>query len=209
MVQIRLEQDILGLIRHLRGASDAVKERVLRRAIGAVGTKAFNMTKKSVAKEMGTTVRTIAGKGKHARLILVKPRRFGGMTDWTTSIIGTGKPLPLASFKGGRQRKGGVSIAAWGKRKIYPHSFYATMPTGHRGVFVRKSGATTQNVGGSDSQGRPRRSALPIKELFGPSVPRTLAMPVFASAVQKIVKAEMPRQINRALQFELSKLASR
>lgn len=69
------------------------------------------------------------------------------------------KRIPLIKFHArgpepSRGRGPGVTYRLRGSRGRHPHAFLATMPTGHRGVFVRKPGA--------------RR--LPIQQLYGPSL---------------------------------------
>jgi hypothetical protein len=73
----------------------------------------------------------------------------------------SGKRLPLITFsaRGPEPSRGkgrGVSYRLpGGGRNRHPHAFISTMRTGHRGVFVRA-----------------RKGRLPIRELFGPSLPR-------------------------------------
>lgn len=57
-----------------------------------------------------------------------------------------------------RQTKKGVTAKAWGKRKLYRHAFMAQMKSGHMGIYRREG-----------------RERLPIKEMYGPSVPREMA----------------------------------
>ena len=63
------------------------------------------------------------------------------------------KRLPLMKFRAKALKRGGVSYRLPGSRGRHPNAFIARMPTGHEGVFVRKT-----------------RRRLPIRELFGPSI---------------------------------------
>lgn len=67
------------------------------------------------------------------------------------SIIATGRGIALSKFRA-RQLKKGVSVSVKkGTRKLLPGRFIATMKSGHKGVYTRKS-----------------KTRLPIKELYGP-----------------------------------------
>jgi hypothetical protein len=73
------------------------------------------------------------------------------------ALVVGGRPIPLAQFKP-HETTTGVSVSIGGKQEAYAHAFLATMRTGHRGVFRRR---TTRR--------------LPIFEVYGPSVHGMLA----------------------------------
>lgn len=218
MVVVRLQSDHRRLIRHLQKAGSKVGKRALKRALTDVGKQAFTKTKKGVADKMGVAQKRITNK-RTRQLWLTLPYRRGSDFVWETSIRASGRPLPLSYFKGTAQRKSGVTSLAYGKRTLYAKAFLATMGSGHRGAYVRKKGASTQpvRVFPKSSQaskvmsgklaGKEARTALPIKELFGPSVPGTLALPLFAKMVQETVAQRFPRLLNAALDYEMRKTA--
>jgi hypothetical protein len=75
-------------------------------------------------------------------------------------LAASAKRIPLIKFTA-RQTNSGVSYnvgAGGGGRKKLAHGFIATMPTGHVGVFTRKT-----------------NKRLPIDEKFGPSIGGVLA----------------------------------
>jgi hypothetical protein len=78
------------------------------------------------------------------------------------------KRIPLIDFgaRGPEPSRGkgrGVTYRLGGSRNRVENAFIATMPTGHRGVFVRVPGANRRGP-------KPYRSQLPIRELKGPSL---------------------------------------
>jgi len=102
----------------------------------------------------------------------------------------SGKRLPLIDLdaRGPEPSKGkgrGVTARAQAGRKRYPTAFIATMRSGHRGVYQRS-----------------RTSRLPIRELFGPSLPH-----VFAKYLPKgLAMAEevLVKNLEHELEFALS-----
>ena len=105
----------------------------------------------------------------------------------------TGARIPLIKFraKGPEPSRGqgrGVSYRLPGSKGRVKKAFIATMPSGHRGVFVRKEGADRH----------------PIVELRGPSLPKVFDKHAEAgrtAAVESLVKNlkhEMEFAIKRA-----------
>jgi hypothetical protein len=73
---------------------------------------------------------------------------------------------PLINY-GAKQTKKGVTVRVKNGRTTLRHAFIATMPNGHKGVFERV-GSGHKRV---TKKGRSYMSGLPIKELYGPSIP--------------------------------------
>lgn len=112
----------------------------------------------------------------------------------------TGRPVALINY-GARQGKNGVSVQVKAGRSVLRHAFIATMPNGHRGVFER-TGKQHKKV---KRNGKVIRSGLPIKELFGPSIPQSLAN----DAVQKALMAKIRQKFPQVLKHELAFVASK
>lgn len=107
----------------------------------------------------------------------------------------TGRPIALINYDA-RNGKTGVSVRVKTGRFVLRHAFIATMPNGHQGVFERtgnKHKVVTRN-------GKKVRTGLPIKELFGPSIPQSLAN----DAVQKAVMAKIREKYPAILRHELA-----
>jgi len=75
------------------------------------------------------------------------------------------------------------------------------MSNGHIGVFERTgaaiNGAKGKKIG---KRGKPIRANLPIKELFGPSIPTALSN----SAVEKAIMAKIREYFPKVLAAELN-----
>lgn len=89
-------------------------------------------------------------------------------SNLTATIYASAKRIPLIDFgargpEPSRGRRGGVTAKLRGGPGRYPHAFIATMPSGHRGVFMRRQGASRRGA-------PPHRAQLPIVELKGPSI---------------------------------------
>ena len=128
--------------------------RAVPRAVPRVFRRAINRTVDMAATDLKRRVSTqiTAKKGEIAKGISKKKATYANLTG----SLGAKTFRPgLLAFPGTRQTKHGVSyrISRTAGRKRIERGFIATMPSGHRGVFVR---------------GGPSR--LPIGEAKGPSI---------------------------------------
>ncbi|ACC71070.1 phage tail protein [Paraburkholderia phymatum] len=112
----------------------------------------------------------------------------------------TGRPVALINY-GARQGKNGVSVQVKAGRTVLRHAFIATMRNGHKGVFER-TGKTHKKV---MRNGKVVRSGLPIKELFGPSIPQSLANDAVQKALMKKIREKFPQILKHELAFIASK----
>lgn len=104
-----------------------------------------------------------------------------------------GKSIPLIRF-GARPMKDGVSVSVKSGRKLIKGAFIATMPsTGHEGVFVR--------VGKQHKKINGQWHGLPIKELFGPSVPAAFGNEVVQEALVRLVRDKYPTILEHEIKF--------
>ena len=151
-------------------------ERAVSTAVNETGRQTLTMAARLVSKEAGLKARTTK---KQFALRKSRPSTL------TATVVAHGSPIHLVEF-GARQTKRGVSAKAWGKRKTYPGTFIATMASGKRGVFVRKGA------------GR-----LPIRPLYGPGVPGTLALEKISQATiahaDERLQTNIARQLDRAI----------
>jgi hypothetical protein len=112
----------------------------------------------------------------------------------------TGRPIALINY-GARPGKNGVSVQVKTGRTVLRHAFVATMPNGHRGVFERTGKGHKKVV----KNGKTIRSGLPIKELFGPSIPQSLANDAVNKAIMAKIKQKFPQILKHELAFAASK----
>jgi Prophage minor tail protein Z (GPZ) len=109
------------------------------------------------------------------------------------AVIVSGRPIPLIRFGARESRKGGVSVRIGGKVETYTRAFIATMPGGgHRGVFERKT-----------------KARLPIRELWGPSLPgmvrRSDVLPPLVVFMNDRLVANLHRQLDRRVRRDAGK----
>ncbi len=98
----------------------------------------------------------------------------------------TGRRIGLINFNA-RQTKGGVRVSLQLVGGILRHAFIATMRNGHKGVYVRTGG-----------KGSPR---LPIRELFGPSIPSALSNRVVEEAIMRKIREKFPQILAHEIAF--------
>lgn len=108
----------------------------------------------------------------------------------------TGRPVALINYSA-RQGKNGVSVQVKEGRTVLRHAFIATMQNGHKGVFER-TGKTHKKV---VRNGKVQRTGLPIKELFGPSIPQSLANDAVQKALMKKIREKFPQILKHELAF--------
>lgn len=149
-ITLRLrDKDVQRALRSLRMRGPARIVRALNRA----GVSTQTAMVREVARDMGIKQADVK---KAMRVTNAREGHF------EATVSATGARMPLIAFgaKGPEPSRGkgrGVTARMQGARKRYPHAFIARMRSGHRGVFQRTS-----------IPGGPR---LPIRELFGPSIP--------------------------------------
>jgi len=85
-------------------------------------------------------------------------------------IIARDVTLSLKDFAP-RQTAKGVSAAPWGKRRVFPHTFIG--PNEH--VFVRLG-----------------RARLPVKKLFGPSIPKEMVKDEAEQTFYRVCSSLLP-----------------
>ncbi|WP_233872455.1 phage tail protein [Paraburkholderia adhaesiva] len=114
------------------------------------------------------------------------------------TLRATGRPVPLIDY-GARQTKNGVSVRVKNGRTVLRHAFIATMESGHKGVFERVSKTAHRRV---SKNGKTYWSGLPIRELFGPSIPDALANSTVEKAMTRLLETKFPA----ILAHEISRL---
>jgi hypothetical protein len=103
-----------------------------------------------------------------------------------------GSSIPLIHF-GARKTNSGVSVSVKYGRKLIKGAFIATMPSGHQGVFVR-TGNLHKKING-------QWHGLPIKELFGPSVPVAFSNNIVQQALNKLIREKFPAILEHEIKF--------
>jgi len=181
-VQVRYDPRQLRQIERMLGGSPKQIKRVMVSSINKVARWANTRVLRGVAGEVAVKQAEL----KRRNIKLVK----ANYTRHHATIRIRGARIPLIRFGAKQLKRAGVSyrIRKNGKRKKAKGAFIATMPSGHEGVFKRRSG-----------------DRLPIDELYGPSVPAVFQnVADFAEnqldrAIANRLALETGRQIDRVL----------
>jgi hypothetical protein len=168
-----LDQVMARYGQSLARLSGADAHKVMARAMNYEGRKGFTAVKRALVKQTSIP-----------RKIVEDSTRFkqAGVALGNTlevRMVGTGRELPLKRF-GARQFKTGVRAKVWGKLEMFPGQFMGPRP----GVIALKlHGRTFVRVG---------KARLPIRQTFGPSVPKEMvkdqSAATFYAAVPAIVE---------------------
>jgi hypothetical protein len=165
-----------NIARFLQRAPNAIR-RALNR--GAVSARTFLV--KEIAKDTGLK----SGEVRDAIKI-----REATAQNLTAEVSITGKRIPLIKFNArgpepSRGRGRGVTARGPGLAGRYPQAFIATVGSGrHRGVFQRRT-----------------KARLPIRELFGPSLPHVFGKLIPEAA--KVGEASLVKNLQHELAFAL------
>lgn len=147
MLTVSVESNVREQLARLEAGRRELKERGIVRAL--------NRTVDNVRAEAVRRVReTYTLKAGTVRQQMSVEKAWGGRL--AASVVANGRPIPLYEFSARwSPRMAGATFAVKrGARKSLPHTFIATMQSGHKGVFER--------------QGRKR---LPIEEKYSVGVP--------------------------------------
>ena len=114
------------------------------------------------------------------------------------------RKIPLIDFTNSALGTGGVSVKVWRDESPvkYRHAFYATMKSGHRGIFQRD--IKSPQYGPRAANNRWGLTWLPIDELVGPDVATVyektpgLAERVEEESSRRAIE-ELDRQVDRLL----------
>lgn len=190
MLKLDVKNDVKGIVADFkRYAGD--HEKAVVRALNKTAQQARTAASQEV-RAAGYNIKASAIKSSFAITKAAKGRLV-------VVLKATGRPIALINY-GARQTKSGVSVQVKAGRTILRHAFIASMPNGHRGVYER-IGNTHRKV---IRNGKAVRTALPIKELFGPSIPQSLANATVEAAIMAKIKQKFPEILRRELAFVAS-----
>lgn len=193
------DKEIKHLERQLAGIRDGMP-RVMSRSINKVLSSARTESARQIAGEIKVKV-TTARRG----MIILKAT----FEKWFGTITLSARRIPLIEF-GARELKkqGGVSyrIEKEGKRKRIPRAFIATMPTGHKGVFMRKPIGVKKGSAIVRRRGAPLVPRLPIGELRGPSIKDVFRnAPAIIAAVTQKAATGLQKEVSRQIELQLKR----
>lgn len=195
-----LNIDMVGQddLRRLLG-SDIVNKAMVS-ALNKIGAKAATAASRQIRDKYVIAAKNLRKRGtSNRRGIDVVKARLGHAE---AIILSSGQPLPLANFRvspktpvadQARKRRKGIRYqVVKGKRVQVKTAFVARMRSGHVGVFRRTT-----------------KARLPIRELFGPSIPQMFGEQQTLDSIFRTVAADAPEILQRELEFQISKAAGR
>lgn len=163
-----------------------IEKKITEAKIKAINVIAQEVQQQSidlVAQNIGIDRNLISDRGVRAKIASIRLIKAIKRNP-KASIKVSGKRLPLID-QGGQWRKsnsGASYIGRGGVRTVVPGSFIATMPTGHSGIYKRKT-----------------KKHLPIKELFGTSVPKVFSQVVIQTQLINHIRNNLPSEMRRQM----------
>jgi hypothetical protein len=189
MINIDAREAIRKLNDQFGHISNDKRKLAIARAINHTMAKIKTMSSREIRNIYALDAKTVNEALRH-----VKADRL----TLTGKVIGKGKPIPLAKFKA-RQVKDGVTIEVKrGKRKKIPGVFIVQTRSGHKGVMFRGtySGRTMQR---RKNRIRPTGPDLPISEMRGVSIPKSLANDVVVRSLSKSINEMFPQRLTHEI----------
>jgi len=180
--------------------------RMRDREVARAGAVALNRTittvRAAATKEMKQAVGAELGLGASGVKKAIKMYR-ASFKHLVAKLVASGKHMPLINFRA-RQTKTGVTHSAWGKRQIAKGAFIARMPGGHKGVYRRVDSRYAKR----HTKGRPATSSpnLPIKEMWGPSLPREFVSTRVLARMRLTARKVWPKNFQHELNRRLSRM---
>lgn len=188
MIKINVQADISRALDKLARVPKEVEAKALPRALNKTADQAKVQASREI-REAGYNLKAAAIK----KAINIKRANKGQLV---AVINAAGKPIALINYSA-RSTKAGVSVSVKNGRKNLRGAFIATMPNGHTGVFERV-GTQHKKV---DANGKVQWRGLPIKELFGPSIPSAFMNEKVQSALVAKVREAFPRLLQHEISF--------
>lgn len=174
-------------------------ERATYRALNKAGAKANTVLKRDISKSYNLAQKEFAANLKQIK---------GGPGRLQYQIRGTGRQIPIIKVKGAKKQTPlGVRINTGSGARVLRGHFIATMPSGHTGVFIRKSGAKhkpRRNL----TTGKLQYHALGITERKFPSIAHMVSNNERGVRVFAFVRREYPIQLKRQLDAEADRLGA-
>lgn len=188
MIKIDVRADISKALAKLTTISNEVRDKAVVRALNKTATQVKTQAAREI-RDVGYNLKI----GKIKQSIDI---RRASKSTLVAVVKASGRPIGLINYAA-RQTKSGVSVQVKGGRKVINGAFIATMPSGHKGVFVRLGDAHKKVT----RRGKVRWSGLPIKELFGPSIPVAFLNKTVQSALQLAAREKFPRILQQEIAY--------
>lgn len=141
------------------GQTGTMARESVKAALRDLRKQALAVTRKETAKEVG-----VPQKAVRTRWISDPVTSPNGLRVW----VGT-NPLPVAALGKPRQYK---TKAKAGQKHDFPRAFVATMPSGHKSIFMRRTSSAYDPARYRGTRYDPDKpwSRLPVAEALGPDI---------------------------------------
>lgn len=187
---------IASSIADIRAKLNIMRDDIMDKAV----VRALNKTAAEVKVEASRRIRDAGYNIKASAIKRQIDIRKASRSDLRAIVRAAGRSIPLIEY-GARETSNGVTVSVKSGRKLIRHAFIATMPGGHKGVFIR-IGKDHKKV---MRNGKQIWSGLPIKELYGPSIPAAFSNQVVQDALQSKIAQRFPRLLEHEVVYLLSK----
>lgn len=184
-ITVNVRSNINEVLMDLQAASREMQEIAVVRALNRTADQVRTQASRAV-RDAGYNLKAATIKAN----IKIKRATAGNLR---ATVVASGRPIPLIQY-GARQTGKGVTVNVQKGRKLIAGAFIATMPSGHKGVFVRGAGNVHKRVA---RNGKVSWHGLPIRELFGPSIPDGLANKSVQEALQQLIVDKFPQILQR------------
>lgn len=205
MIELNVESNINHIRLQFNNLADNIEEKATIRALNRAGDQSVTAISREIRKVYNI------GAAFARRQVRTVNRANRGRLYFTIRIFS--KRIPLAEFRP-RQTKQGVSVMVKrGSRKLIPHAFLATMPSGHVGVFARIVGKERPDprFRFGPGSGRARRKwgdpDIPIGELTTLSIPRMFLEHTVHAAVRRVATDSFNRNFTQQVNYLKSRAA--
>lgn len=181
------------LIFDVRGSTAAIiadLDRLQREKVPAATVRALNKAAIAVRAE---AVRQVRGQRALSATVI---RNAIGISKATKSnptaiVAASGRPIPLREYAANQTRRGvTVRVTPAGGRKL---------------IFVNGNHAFTIGRFGGHVYVREGKKRLPIRKLYGPSIPTAMVKDAVMAALDKVGHEAWPKRFTEELRYELSK----
>lgn len=190
-LDLTIKFDSREVLRQLNSVQKRKLPIVIVRTLNKTATQVQAKTAREIRKDFAALL-TISASGAKRALKVIRAHR-GRLI---ASVIASGKPINVIDF-GARKVGAGVSAAPAGTRRTFVGAFIARMPSGKRLVVRRKQAAATS--GGTDSKGRQRKGRLPVRGLWGPSLPKIVLNAQLQRVMRRVADARWRINFDREL----------
>lgn len=169
-------------------AGDKKLNTAITRALYVAGTQAVRVMKTGASRRIRDRKRFKVSAVK-AGMDLTSPKSRTQISSLVWKLQISGRPVPLIEFPHRQLRKGVKIQVNQGKWTLVPHSFLATMRSGHEGVFQRLG-----------------KARLPIREAYSTRLTDVFKDDGMIPALMKTTREEFAKTYARILPGELAKL---